>query len=55
MKKQIIPFFSFGIFLVIIGAIGKFSGWNQSNVIMAIGLLFELLAAMIFIWQKIKK
>ncbi|MBL4744905.1 MAG: gliding motility protein GldL [Flavobacteriaceae bacterium] len=55
MKKQIIPFFSFGIFLVIIGALGKVMKWEQSHLIMAIGLLFELLAAMLFIWQKIKK
>ncbi|PCI35568.1 MAG: gliding motility protein GldL [Flavobacteriaceae bacterium] len=55
MNKQIISLFSFGIFLVIIGAIGKIMDWNQSNLIMAIGLLFELLAAILFIWQKIKK
>ena len=55
MKKQIIPFFSFGIFLVIVGAFGKIMEWQQSNLIMAIGLLFELVAAMLFIWQKIKK
>lgn len=55
MKKQMIPLFSFGIFLVVIGAIGKIMDWSQANIIMAIGLLFELLAAMIFIWQKIKK
>ena len=55
MKKQIIPLFSFGIFLVIVGAIGKVMDWSQANIIMSIGLLFELLAAMIFIWQKVKK
>ncbi len=55
MKKQIIPFFSFGIVLVIVGAIGKIMDWNQSNLIMAIGLMFELLTALLFIWQKIKK
>jgi len=55
MQKQIIPLFSFGIFLVIVGFIGKMTDWNQADLILSIGLLFELLAAMIFIWQKIKR
>ena len=52
---RVAQFFTFGLFLVVVGAIGKFFDWNQANVIMASGLLFELLAAMLYIWNKLKR
>ncbi len=54
-KKRIISLFTFGIFLIFIGAISKVFNWSQSNLLMAIGLVFELLAALFFMWTKIKK
>lgn len=53
--KKVISLFTFGIFLILAGAISKFFNWSQSNLLMAIGLVFELLAALLFIWNKIKK
>ena len=47
-------FFTFGLFLVVVGAIGKFFDWDQANVIMALGLLFESIAAMLYTWNKLK-
>ena len=47
-------FFTFGLFLVAVGAIGKFFDWNQANIIMALGLLFELLSAILYIWNKLR-
>lgn len=55
ISKKVISIFTFGIFLLIIGAISKFFKWEQANVIIATGLLFELLATLLFIWNKIKK
>lgn len=52
--KQVISFFTFGVFLIVAGAIGLLFDWSQSNLIIAIGLVFELLAAILFIWKKIK-
>ncbi|NLP56946.1 gliding motility protein GldL [Lutibacter sp. B1] len=54
ITKKIISFFTFGIFLLLIGGISKLFNWSQSNLIMAIGLVFELLAALLFIWGKLK-
>ncbi len=53
--KKVISLFTFGIFLLLVGAISKFFNWSQSNLVMAIGLVFELLAALLFLWNKIKK
>lgn len=55
ISKKIISLFTFGVFLLIVGAISHFFDWYQANLIMSIGLLFELLAALLFIWNKIKK
>ena len=55
ISKKIISLFTFGLFLIVAGAIAKLFDWEQSNLIMAIGLLFELLAALLFSWNKIKK
>lgn len=55
ISKKVISLFTFGIFLIIVGAISNFFDWKQANMIMAVGLLFELLAALLFIWNKIKR
>jgi len=55
MSKKVISFFSFGFFLIIIGAIGKILKWDQASVILATGLIFETLAILILAWDKIKK
>lgn len=55
ISKKVISFFTFGVFLIIAGAILKFTNNPQANLIMAIGLLFELFAALLFIWNKLKK
>lgn len=55
ITKRIISLFTFGIFLIIVGAISNFFDWAQANLIMSIGLVFELLAALLFIWGKLKK
>ena len=55
ISKKIISLFTFGIFLLIVGAVSGFFDWKQANILMAIGLLFELLAALLFSWNKIKK
>lgn len=53
-KNSAFPFFTFGLFLVAIGIITSFFDWKQSNILMAIGLIFELLAGLIYSWNKIK-
>ncbi|WP_299526941.1 gliding motility protein GldL [uncultured Lutibacter sp.] len=55
ITKKVISLFTFGVFLILAGAISKFFNWSQSNLIMAIGLVFEILAALLFIWKKLKK
>jgi hypothetical protein len=51
--NKIISFFTFGIFLLLAGAISKLFNWSQANLVMAIGLVFELLAALLFAWKKV--
>ncbi len=51
--NKIVSFFTFGIFLLLAGAVLNFFDWPQSNLLMAIGLVFELLAALLFVWKKI--
>jgi hypothetical protein len=55
MNKKVISFFSFGFFLIIVGAIGKFLQWNQATIILATGLVFETIAILILAWNKINK
>ena len=55
ISKKVISFFTFGVFLLLAGAVSKFFDWEQANMVMAVGLLFELMAALLFIWNKIKK
>jgi len=52
--NKTISFLTFGIFLLISGVILEIVGNPQANLILAIGLVFELLAALIFIWNKLK-
>lgn len=54
-SKKVISLFTFGIFLIIAGAISKLFDWEQANLVIAIGLLFELMAVLYFCWNKIKK
>ncbi|NOR29255.1 MAG: gliding motility protein GldL [Lutibacter sp.] len=55
ITKQVISIFTFGVFLIILGAILKLFKWPQANLLLAIGLVFEILAALLFIWKKIKQ
>lgn len=54
ISKKIISIFTFGIFLVIVGAVSKIMKWHQGDLLMAIGILFELLALLLFLWRKLK-
>jgi divalent metal cation (Fe/Co/Zn/Cd) transporter len=54
MSKKVQSTFTFGLFLLIIGIVGKFLNWKQADIIMALGIMFELLATLLFIWNKIK-
>jgi hypothetical protein len=51
--NKVVSFFTFGLFLIITGIISKLFDYSQSNLLMAIGLVFELLAALLFAWQKV--
>ena len=55
MNKTAKSAFTFGIFLLLIGIVGQFFKWSQSNILMAMGILFELFATLVFIWNKIKE
>jgi hypothetical protein len=55
ISKKVISLFTFGVFLILVGAISKLFNWPQSNLVMAIGLVFEILAMLLFIWNKLKK
>jgi FtsH-binding integral membrane protein len=55
ITKKVISFFTFGVFLIIVGAITNLFNWNQANLILAIGFVFELFALLLFIYQKLKK
>ncbi|MCF6296811.1 MAG: hypothetical protein L3J08_02325 [Flavobacteriaceae bacterium] len=55
MTKKITSLFTFGLFLIIIGAIGTFFKWEQAMIFIAIGLTFESLALILFAWKRIKK
>lgn len=53
--KTIRSTFTFGLLLIIIGIIGKFFKWSQADTIIALGIVFELYATLVFIWNKIKE
>jgi len=55
MNKTVKSAFTFGIFLLVIGIIGKFFKWSQADILMAMGILFELFATLVFIWTKIQE
>ena len=55
MNNKIVSFFTFGLVLIIIGAIGKFYEWQQAMILIATGLTFETLALIIFAWNRLKK
>ncbi len=55
ISKKIISIFTFGVFLIVAGVILLMAKNPQANIIIAIGLLFELFAGLLFIWNKIKK
>lgn len=54
MSKKVISLFTFGVFLIIIGAIGKIMHWQQASIFLAIGLTFESLAIIVFAWNRLK-
>jgi|GEM_PF-820101 hypothetical protein len=54
ISKKVISFFTFGVFLIIAGSILKVANNPQASLILAIGLVFELIATLIFIWNKLK-
>ncbi len=54
IDQKIISVFTFGFLLIVIGVIGRFVNWGQSQIILAIGLVFETVAVLIFAWKKIK-
>jgi len=54
ISKRVISLFTFGIFLVIAGAILKIAKNPQANLILAVGLVFELFAGILYIWNKLK-
>ncbi len=54
MNSRVISLFSFGILLIIIGALGSFFDWSQSMLFIGLGLTLESLALIIFAWKKIK-
>jgi hypothetical protein len=55
ITKRIINIFTFGLFLLAAGLVGSLFDWAQAKIIMAIGLVFELLAVLMYIWGKIRK
>ena len=55
ISKKVISFFTFGVFLIIAGAILKISKNPQANLILATGLVFESIAIILYAWDKIKK
>lgn len=55
MSKKVITLFTFGVFLIIIGALGKILHWPQASVLLATGLTFESAAIILFTWNKLKK
>ncbi|WP_372746206.1 hypothetical protein [Lutibacter sp.] len=55
ISKKVISIFTFGVFLIIAGAILKVAKNPQASLILATGLVFELLAALLFIWNKLNK
>lgn len=53
MTNKVVSVFTFGLFLILVSAISKLFNWPQANLVLAIGLVFELLAALLFAWKKV--
>ena len=54
MNKNIISLFSFGLVLIVIGAIGTFLEWEQAMIFIGLGLTFESLALLVFAYNRLK-
>lgn len=54
MNKNLLSLFSFGLVLIMIGAIGSFFDWDQSMIFIGLGLTLESLALLIFAWIRLK-
>ena len=52
---RVISFFTFGVLLILIGAIGSFFDWSQSMLFIGMGLTAELLALAVYALNKIRK
>jgi len=46
--------FTFGIFLIIAGLVGRFFDFNQANTIFLMGVSFELVALGTYLYRKYK-
>jgi Kef-type K+ transport system membrane component KefB len=55
MSQRLISLFTFGILLILIGAVGSFYDWSQSNLFIGMGLTMESLALVLFAWNRIRK
>lgn len=51
-KDLIISAFTFGILLLVLGIIGRFVGWGQANTLFIMGVLFELAAFALHMYDK---
>lgn len=47
--------FTYGILLIIIGILGRYFDWKQANTVFIMGVLFEVAALSIYIYNKYKK
>lgn len=54
MSDRVVSLFSFGLLLLAIGVLGNFLKWSQANILIGLGLIFELLAIVVIAWNKIK-
>jgi len=55
MNKNVISLFTFGLALILLGAVGTFLDWDQAMTLIGLGLTLESLALIIFAWIKLKK
>ncbi len=55
MNNRLISLFTFGILLILIGAVGSFFDWSQYKLFIGMGLTMESLALVLFAWNKIRK
>lgn len=55
MNKNVISLFTFGLVLILLGAVGTFLDWDQAMTFIGLGLTMESLALIIYAWKKLKK